>query len=95
MKKYPLKENSHDMKVHSDESDFLFAFGAEDEDDSMYLKDIVVYKKDSANKRSVDAYGKAVELGVSTYLLDTGYYPTNLDTLQKQILQLMCTSTEY
>ena len=37
--------------------------------------------KDSANKRSVDAYGKAVELAVATYLLDTGDYPTSLDNL--------------
>ena len=35
----------------------------------------------SADKRSVDAYGKAVELGVATHLLDTGDYPTNLDNL--------------
>ena len=37
--------------------------------------------KDSANKRSVDAYGKAVELAVATYLLDNGEYPTSLDNL--------------
>ena len=35
----------------------------------------------SANKRSVDAYGKAVELAVAEYLLDTGDYPTTLDDL--------------
>ena len=42
---------------------------------------IVKKAKDSANKRSVDAYGKAVELAVATYLLDTGNYPTTLDNL--------------
>ena len=42
---------------------------------------IVKKAKDSANKRSVDAYGKAVELAVATYLLDTGDYPTNMDDL--------------
>ena len=42
---------------------------------------IVKKAKDSANKRSVDAYGKAVELAVATYLLDNGDYPTSLDNL--------------
>ena len=42
---------------------------------------IVKKAKESANKRSVDAYGKAVELAVATYLLDTGNYPTTLDNL--------------
>ena len=36
------------------------------------VMNIVKKAKDSANKRSVDAYGKAVELGVATYLLDNG-----------------------
>ena len=42
---------------------------------------IVKKAKDSANKRSVDTYGKAVELAVATYLLDMGDYPTTLDDL--------------
>ena len=36
----------------------------------------------SANKRSVDAYGKAVELAIAEYLLDTGEYPTSIDDLE-------------
>ena len=42
---------------------------------------IVKKAKDSANKRSVDAYGKATELAVATYLLDNGDYPTTIDDL--------------
>ena len=45
------------------------------------VMNIVKKAKDSANKRSVDAYGKAVELAVETYLLDNGDYPTTLDNL--------------
>ena len=35
----------------------------------------------SANKKSIDAYGKAVELSVLSYLMDSGKYPTDLTTL--------------
>ena len=45
------------------------------------VMNIVKKAKDSANNRSVDAYGKAVELAVATYLLDNGDYPTTLDNL--------------
>ena len=45
------------------------------------VMNIVKKAKDSANKRSVDAYGKAVELGVATYLLDNGDYPTDISSL--------------
>ena len=42
---------------------------------------IIKKAKDSANKRSVDAYGKAAELAVTTYLLDNGDYPTDIGSL--------------
>ena len=45
------------------------------------VMNIVKKAKDSANKRSVDAYGKALELGVATYLLDNGDYPTDISSL--------------
>ena len=35
----------------------------------------------SANKRSIDAYGKAVELAIAEYLLDTGEYPNDMSVL--------------
>ena len=42
---------------------------------------VVRKAKDSANKRSVDAYGKAIDLAVASYLLDTGDFPTSVDEL--------------
>ena len=30
----------------------------------------------SADKRSVDAYGRSIELAIASYLLDTGKFPT-------------------
>ena len=37
--------------------------------------------KASANKRSVDAYGKAVEIAAMTYLMNNGEYPSDLSAL--------------
>ena len=31
----------------------------------------------SADKRSVDAYGRSIEYAIATYLLDTGNFPTS------------------
>ena len=42
---------------------------------------IVRKAKDSANKRSVDAYGKSIDLAVAAYLMDTGDFPTSIDEL--------------
>lgn len=42
---------------------------------------IIKKAKDSANKRSVDAYGKSIDLAVASYLLDTGNFPTSIDEL--------------
>ena len=35
----------------------------------------------SADKRSVDAYGRSIELAIAGYLLDTGKFPTSVDQL--------------
>ena len=43
---------------------------------------IVKHSKESANKRSVDAYGKSIELAVANYLLDKGEFPTNISDLK-------------
>ena len=42
---------------------------------------VVRKAKDSANKRSVDAYGKSIDLAVASYLMDTGDFPTSVDQL--------------
>ena len=35
----------------------------------------------SADKRSIDAYGRSVELAIADYLLDTGDFPTSIEQL--------------
>ena len=35
----------------------------------------------SADKRSIDAYGRSIELAIAGYLLDTGKFPTSIDQL--------------
>ena len=42
---------------------------------------VVRKAKDSANKRSVDAYGKSIELAVAAYLMEKGDFPTSVDQL--------------
>ena len=42
---------------------------------------VVRKAKDSANKRSVDAYGKSIDLAIASYLMDTGEFPTSIDQL--------------
>ena len=43
---------------------------------------LVNKSKASANKRSVDAYGKAVEISIMRYLINKEEYPENLSTLE-------------
>ena len=35
----------------------------------------------SADKRSIDAYGRSVEYAIATYLLDNGRFPTSIEEL--------------
>lgn len=42
---------------------------------------VVDKAQDSANKRSVDGYGKSVEIAIANYLLDNGDYPKSVDEL--------------
>ena len=42
---------------------------------------VVRKAKVSANKRSVDAYGKAIDLAVAAYLMEKGDFPTSIDEL--------------
>ena len=42
---------------------------------------VVRKAKDSANKRSIDAYGKSIDLAIASYLMDTGDFPTSIDEL--------------
>ena len=46
---------------------------------------IIRKAKISARKRSVDAYGRSVELAIASYLMDKGTFPTNADLPNLQI----------
>ena len=43
---------------------------------------IIRKSKESADKRSVDAYGKSIELAISNYILETGKIPQSIDGIQ-------------
>ena len=45
------------------------------------VMNIIRKAKISARKRSVDAYGRSVELAIASYLLDTGTFPNDLHSL--------------
>ena len=42
---------------------------------------VVRKAKDSANKRSIDAYGKSIDLAVASYLMEKEDFPTSIDQL--------------
>ena len=50
----------------------------------------------SADKRSVDAYGRSIELAIAGYLLDTGKFPTEVSqlTIEYSDNQVVCSTTK-
>ena len=54
---------------------------------------IIRKAKTAADRRSVDAYGKAVELAIAAHIMDTGQIPTNLDSLEVEYngKEVVCT----
>ena len=50
----------------------------------------------SADKRSIDAYGRSIELAVAGYLLDTGRFPTSVEqlTIEYSGNEVVCTTTQ-
>ena len=50
----------------------------------------------AADKRSIDAYGRSIELAVAGYLLDTGRFPTSVDqlTIEYSGNEVVCTTTQ-
>ena len=49
----------------------------------------------SADKRSVDAYGRSIELAIAGYLMDTGSFPTSIEqlTIEYSGDEVVCTTT--
>ena len=50
----------------------------------------------SADKRSIDAYGRSIELAIAGYLLDTGKFPTSVEqlTIEYSGNQVVCSTTQ-
>ena len=50
----------------------------------------------SADKRSIDAYGRSIELAIAGYLLDTGKFPTEVSqlTIEYSGNEVECTTTQ-
>ena len=45
------------------------------------VMNIIRKAKDSADKRSIDAYGRSVEYAVAVYMLDDAEFPTSFDDI--------------
>ncbi len=50
----------------------------------------------AADKRSIDAYGRSIELAIAGYLLDTGTFPTSVDqlTIEYSGNKVECSTTQ-
>ena len=50
----------------------------------------------AADKRSIDAYGRSIELAIAGYLLDTGKFPTSIDQLSIEYSgdEVVCSTTQ-
>jgi len=49
----------------------------------------------SADKRSIDAYGRSIELAIAGYLMDTGSFPTSMEqlTIEYSGDEVVCSTT--
>ena len=56
---------------------------------------IIKKAKVSADKRSIDAYGRSIELAIAGYLLDNGSFPTSMEqlTIEYSGEEVVCTTT--
>ena len=50
----------------------------------------------SADKRSIDAYGRSIELAIAGYLLDNGKFPTQVSdlTIEYSGDEVVCSTTQ-
>ena len=57
---------------------------------------IIRKAKIAADKRSVDAYGRSIELAIAGYLMDTGDFPTSIDqlTIEYSGDEVVCSTTQ-
>ena len=57
---------------------------------------IIKKAKVSADKRSIDAYGRSIELAIAGYLLDNGTFPTSIEqlTIEYSGDKVVCSTTQ-
>ena len=57
---------------------------------------IIKKAKVSADKRSIDAYGRSIELAIAGYLLDNGSFPISIDqlTIEYSGEEVVCSTTQ-
>ena len=60
------------------------------------VMNIIKKARISADKRSIDAYGRSIELAIAEYLLDTGTFPTSMNQLTVEYKgdEVVCTTTQ-
>ena len=60
------------------------------------VMNIIRKAKLAADKRSIDAYGRSIELAIAGYLLDTGTFPTSVDqlTIEYSGNKVECSTTQ-
>ena len=56
---------------------------------------IIKKARTAADKRSIDAYGRSIELAIADYLLDKGEFPTSIEQLQVEYTgdEVVCNTT--
>ena len=57
---------------------------------------IIKKARTAADKRSIDAYGRSIELAIADYLLDNGTFPTSIEQLTIEYTgdKVVCTTTK-
>ena len=60
------------------------------------VMNIIRKARTSADKRSIDAYGRSIELAIAGYLMDTGSFPTSIDqlTIEYSGDEVVCSTTQ-
>ena len=60
------------------------------------VMNIIRKAKIAADKRSVDAYGRSIELAIAGYLMDTGTFPTSISqlTIEYSGEEVVCSTTQ-
>ena len=60
------------------------------------VMNIIRKARTAADKRSVDAYGRSIEIAIAGYLLDTGTFPTSMNQLTVEYNgdEVVCSTTQ-